>query len=127
MSDHLVRRPCALRLVDIGPLSELPIKTGLLHWRIQRIEKTGAVMTKRYSCSSATKAEHIADRLNNRDEDVMQGLVTAGALVAVADGRVEEVERDELLNFIDRQQLASTIPRTDIAEVFDRRVRELQD
>ena len=47
--------------------------------------------------------------------------------MALADGRVEEVERDELLNFIDRQQLAPTIPRTDVAEVFDRRVRELQD
>jgi hypothetical protein len=33
MSDHLVRRQCALGLVDIGPLSELPDKTSLLHWR----------------------------------------------------------------------------------------------
>jgi hypothetical protein len=32
-----------------------------------------------------------------------------------------------LLNFIDRQQLAPTIPRTDIAEVFDRRVQQLED
>jgi tellurite resistance protein len=69
----------------------------------------------------------MADRLDNRDEDVMGGLVTAGAFVALADGRVAEVERDELLDFIDRQQLASTIPRTDIAKVFDRRVRQLQD
>jgi tellurite resistance protein len=84
-------------------------------------------MTKRYTRSSATTAEHMADRLDNRDEDVMRGLVTAGALVALADGRVEEVERDELLNFIDRQQLAPTISRTDIAEVFDRRVQQLED
>ena len=84
-------------------------------------------MTKRYTRSSATTAEHIADRLDNRDEDVMQGLVTAGAFVALADGRIEEIERDELLDFIDRQQLAPTIPRTDIAEVFDRRVQQLQD
>ena len=40
---------------------------------------------------------------------------------------IEEVERDELLDFIDRQQLAPTIPRTEIAELFDRRVRQLQD
>jgi hypothetical protein len=33
MSDQLVRRQCALGLVDIGPLSELPDKTSLLHWR----------------------------------------------------------------------------------------------
>jgi hypothetical protein len=53
MSDQLVRRQCALGLVDIGPLFELPDKTGLLHWRAYtRIEKTGAVMTKRYTHSS---------------------------------------------------------------------------
>jgi hypothetical protein len=96
MSDQLVRRQCALGLVDIGPLSELPRQNRSAPLaRIQRIEKTGAVMTKRYTRSSATMAEHMADRLDNRDEDVMQGLVTAGALVALADGQVEEVERDE--------------------------------
>ena len=84
-------------------------------------------MTKRYTRSSARTAEHVADQLNNYDEDVMQGLVTAGAFVALADGRIEEIERDELLDFIDRQQLAPTIPRTEIAELFDRRVRQLQD
>jgi len=41
----------------------------------------------------------------------MEGLVTAGAFVALADGRIEEVERDELLDFIDRRQLAPTILR----------------
>jgi tellurite resistance protein len=128
MSDQLVRRQCALGLVDIGPLSKLPRQNRSASLaRIQRIEKTGAVMTKRYTRSSATTAEHMADRLDNRDEDVMQGLVTAGAFVALADGRIEEIERDELLDFIDRQQLAPTIPRTDIAEVFDRRVQQLQD
>jgi tellurite resistance protein len=128
MSDQLVLRRCALGLVDIGPLSELPRQNPSAPLeRIKRIEKTGAVMTKRYTRSSATTAEHMADRLDNRDEDVMRGLVTAGALVALADGRVEEVERDELLNFIDRQQLAPTIPRTDIAEVFDRSVQQLED
>ena len=84
-------------------------------------------MTNQYTRSSATTAEHMADRLDNRDEDVMEGLVTAGAFVALADGRIDKVERDELLDFIDRQQLAPTIPRTEIAEVFDRRVRQLYD
>ena len=84
-------------------------------------------MTNQYTRSSGTTAEHIADRLDNRDEDVMEGLVTAGAFVALADGRIEEVERDELLDFIDRQQLAPTIPRAEIAEAFERRVRQFQD
>src|SRR5262249_21645937 len=84
-------------------------------------------MTNQYTRSSGTTAEHIADRLDKRDEDVMEGLVTAGAFVALADGRIEEVERDELLDFIDRQQLAPTIPRAEIAEAFERRVRQFQD
>jgi tellurite resistance protein len=84
-------------------------------------------MPKRYVHSSAITAEHIGDYLDTRDEDVMRGLVTAGAFVALADGRVEKVERDELVNFIDRQQFVPTISTTEIAEMFDQRVRQLED
>ena len=84
-------------------------------------------MPRRYIRSSVTTAEHIGDYLDTRDQDVMQALVTAGAFVALADGRVEKVERDELVNFIDRQQFVPTIPRTEIAEIFDQRVRQLED
>lgn len=62
---------------------------------------------------------------NHQDEDVMQGLVTAGALVALADGRVQAVERDELTNFM--RQLLPAISEDQIGELFDRRVRELTD
>ena len=51
-------------------------------------------MANRYTRSS------IAGDLDHRDEEVMQALVTAGALVALSDGRLEAVERDELVNFI---------------------------
>jgi hypothetical protein len=57
----------------------------------------------------------------------MEALVTAGGLVALADGRVEAVERDELLNFIDRQQLVPSISHHDIAHAFDHRLRQLED
>jgi tellurite resistance protein len=57
----------------------------------------------------------------------MQALVTAGALVALADGELEAVERDELVNFIDQQGFAPTNSPRDIADAFDSRVRELQD
>jgi len=83
-------------------------------------------MVKRNTYSTISMAEHMTDRLGSRDRDVMQGLVTAGAVVALADGGVAEVEREELLNFIDRQQLVPTISRIDIAETFDRRVRQLK-
>lgn len=62
-----------------------------------------------------------------RDEEVMQALVTAGAMVALADGSVTPVERDELVNFIDRQGFVPAISPERIAAVFDIRLRELDD
>jgi tellurite resistance protein TerB len=64
-------------------------------------------------------------KTNHHDEDLMQGLVTTGALVALADGRVQAVERDELVNFM--QQLMPAISGDEIGELFDHRVRELRD
>jgi tellurite resistance protein len=83
-------------------------------------------MTKRYTRSNTTTAELVADYLDQRDEEVMQALVTAGAFVAFADGRVEAIERDELV-YIHRQRLVPTISQRDIAEAFDNRVRQLED
>ena len=37
------------------------------------------------------------------------------------------MERDELVNFIDRQWLVPAISRHDIAEAFDNRVRQLEN
>jgi tellurite resistance protein TerB len=82
-------------------------------------------MRKRYSRSNATTAELVADYFDQRDEEVLQALVTASAFVALADGRVEAIERDELVNYIHRQRVAPS--QQDIAEAFDTRVRQLQD
>src|SRR5437764_12738679 len=84
-------------------------------------------MAKRFTHSSSKTAKLVAEYLDHRDEEVMEALVTAGGLVALADERVEAVERDELVNFIDRQQLVPTISQHDIAEAFDNRVRQLED
>jgi tellurite resistance protein TerB len=62
---------------------------------------------------------------SHQDEDVIQGLVTAGALLALADGRVQAVERDELMNFV--QQLMPATSNEEIGELFDHRTRELED
>ncbi len=61
------------------------------------------------------------------DEQVVNALVTVSAFVALADGRVDAIERDEAVNYIDRQQLAPTISRQRIAEFFDARARHLED
>src|SRR5262249_34929988 len=87
----------------------------------------GVVMAKLRPPSSITMTELLADYLDERDEEVMQALVTAGAFVALADGRVETVERDELVNYIHRQGFVPTISQQDIADTFDTRVRQLED
>jgi tellurite resistance protein TerB len=83
-------------------------------------------MAKRYTRSTIT-TEPVPDGLNHGDEEVMQALVVAGALVALADGRVDTVERDELVKYIDRQRLVPTISQNAIAEAFDSRVQQLEE
>ena len=73
-----------------------------------------------------TIAELPAGR-RDRDEDMLQALVTAGAPVALADGELAPVERGELLSFISEQGFVPTISEHDAAAAFDNRVRELED
>lgn len=82
-------------------------------------------MTKQRVPSSAAVAELEPDDLDRRTREVIQALLTAGALVALADGRVRAAERDEAVNYIDQQVLFLAIPRSKIAEAFDRQTRRL--
>jgi hypothetical protein len=68
-------------------------------------------MVKRYTRSNLRTVDLVAEYFDQRDERVMRALATAGAFVALADGRVDVVERDELLSFIDGQLLIPTIAR----------------
>src|SRR5215469_8075691 len=61
------------------------------------------------------------------DEQVVRALVTVGAFVALADGRLDAIEREETVNYIDRQRLAPTISRQRIAEFFDAGARDLDE
>ena len=61
------------------------------------------------------------------DEQVLKALVTVAAFVALADGRVQAIERDEAVRYIDRRGLAPTISQERIAQFFDDRARRLQD
>lgn len=61
------------------------------------------------------------------DELIVKALVTVSAFVALADGQLDTIERDEAVNYIERQQLAPTISRARIAEFFDARARDLED
>jgi len=61
------------------------------------------------------------------DELVVKALVTVSAFVALADGRLDAIERDDAVNYIERQRLAPTISRERVAEFFDARARHLED
>ena len=61
------------------------------------------------------------------DEQAVKALVTVGAFVALADGRVDAIERDEAVRYIDLRRLAPTISQERIAEFFDDRARRLRD
>src|SRR5689334_3720096 len=61
------------------------------------------------------------------DQQAMNALVTAGAFVAVADGRVAASERDEVMDYICDQRLATTVSRQQIADLFDERVQRVRE
>ena len=77
-------------------------------------------MTDRYGSANAAATDY-------RDKEVMHALVTVGALVALADSHLEDVERDELVGFAYRQDFASAISKCGIAKAFDGRVRPLEE
>ncbi|MGN6749781.1 MAG: TerB family tellurite resistance protein [Xanthobacteraceae bacterium] len=61
------------------------------------------------------------------DELIVKALVTVSAFVALADGRLDAIERDASVNYIERQQLAPSISRQRIAAFFDSRARHLEE
>lgn len=83
-------------------------------------------MSRRQTRPNPVTAALTTNYPDHSDEEVMQALVTAGALIALADGRIAAVERDALVNYLDRQGFVPTMTRQDIAEAFDDRVQELK-
>src|SRR5262245_21096411 len=57
--------------------------------------------------------------------DGVSALATASAFVARADGRLQTVERDEVVHYIHRRPFATT--RQHITCLFDERARQLQE
>ena len=74
----------------------------------------------------STAVEEMDHDLEYRYEVLVQALAAAGALVALSDGRVESVERDEWVNFVDCQRIVPTMSRHDIRQIFDKYVRQLR-
>ena len=61
------------------------------------------------------------------DEQIVKALTTMSAFVALADGRVDPIEREEAVNYIDQYQLAPSISRQRIGEFFDAQAQYLDD
>lgn len=62
-----------------------------------------------------------------REDELLDVMVSAAALLARADGWVQEVERAQLLDFLDREDFFSVFARDDVLTRFDRRVSELRE
>jgi len=71
------------------------------------------------------RSTHADELAGTFDCDAVNALVTAGAFVALADGRVQTVERDEVVHYIHRRRFAAT--REHITHLFDERARQLQE
>lgn len=77
--------------------------------------------------SRLTPAEVMAQYLDDRNDELLDAVVTAAALVARADGRVEPAERGLLVDFMDRNGFLSVFTRREIHDAFERRLRELDE
>ena len=64
--------------------------------------------------------------LDDREDELLDAVVTAAALVARADNWIQQVEHAQLLDFLDRNPFLSISTRAEITEAFEGRVRALQ-
>jgi tellurite resistance protein len=64
---------------------------------------------------------------DKRHAELLDGVVTASALVARSDGRIAPAEREMLVDFLDRKGLLSVFTRGEILEAFDRRLSQIEE
>jgi tellurite resistance protein len=75
---------------------------------------------------SISRAEMLAAYLDGREDDLLDAMIAAAALVARADGAVEPVERDQLVAFLDRRRLLPAVSEAELLEAFEHRIRSLE-
>jgi len=76
---------------------------------------------------NARRAEMVAAYLEHREDELLDAVVSTAALVARADGWIQKVERTQLLDFVDREELLSVFPREDTMAHFEHCVRRLRE
>jgi tellurite resistance protein len=75
----------------------------------------------------ATESAISASSVDKCDEEILDGVVTASALVAHSDGRIAPAEREMLVDFLDRKGPLFVFTRTEILDAFDRRVSQIEE
>jgi tellurite resistance protein len=75
----------------------------------------------------AKPAEMMAQYWDDRADELLDAVVTAVALVARADGRIDAAERSQLLDFLHRKGSLSVFTPAEILDMFEHRVRELNE
>jgi tellurite resistance protein len=74
---------------------------------------------------SVTRAEMLPAYLDGREDELLDAVIAAAALVSRADGSIEPAERDQLLAFLGRKGLLSAITGPELLDAFDHRIRSL--
>jgi len=115
-------------VVGLTFFKDLFDKTGRLPRR-SRVSTKGSVMSKQRAKGQwrAQRAEIVAAFLELREDEILDAVVSAAAVVARADGWVQEVERNQMLDFVDREGLLSIFAREDAVAHFERCVREVRE
>lgn len=65
--------------------------------------------------------------LEDREDDLLDAVVTCAALIARADGWVDPVERQQLLDFLERNEFLLLFTNEQVRDSFERRVRDLRE
>ena len=60
------------------------------------------------------------------EETLFEAVVTAGVVVALADGRADAAERAELVGFVEQSSWLSTLTPAEIIDAFDSHVRQFE-
>jgi tellurite resistance protein len=86
----------------------MPKRISTIHWAMTRSEIAQAYM-------------------DDHEDELLDAVVTAAALVAQADGRIAPVERGQLLDFLDRAGFLAVFTRADVFDAFEYRIRTMQE
>lgn len=73
-----------------------------------------------------SKTEVVAAWQRAHDDELLDAVASAAALVTCADGKADAVERAETVNFLARNGFLATVGRADILDTFDPRLRFFQ-